>query len=281
MAKGSCLCGDMTYEFDPPYNEMHHCHCSMCRKAHGSAFATYISAPPDQLRWISGEDRVVRYESSPGFHRGFCPKCGSVTPDTMSDSVYVPVGALHGDPGERVGAHIFVASKAGWYEITDDIPQHDDYTPNDDEMVIEQASRGAGRPGVVGGSCLCGEVAFEYEGEPKFMLNCHCSRCRLAKGAAHASNVFVAEEALRWLRGEQQVTLFALPGAQRFGNAFCQTCGSSMPRKPAGGPMYNVPAGSLDDDPGVRPKAHIYVGSKAPWFEPTDALPRHEEMPPG
>ena len=280
MVRATCLCGDITYEIEPPFDEMHHCHCLMCRKAHGSAFATLVVAPADRLHWLSGEERVARYESSPGFLRGFCPRCGSVVPDVIDGAAYVPAGAMEEDPGIRAGSHIFVASKAPWYQITDDVPQHDAYAPGDDLPEIDQAPRSHGRDGVVGGSCLCGKVAFEYEGEPKFMMNCHCSRCQRARSAAHASNVFVAEEAMRWIRGEDQVTVYRLPGAKRFGHAFCRTCGSPVARKLPDAPMYNIPAGALDDDPGVRPKAHIFVASKAPWFEPTDDLPRYDEMPP-
>jgi len=281
MVNASCLCGDVVYRLEGDVTHMTHCHCSMCRKIHGSAFATYAGVKKSGFQWVHGAERVVSYESSPGFMRAFCPTCGSVAPTVDEEQdVFVPAGNLLDDCGARPQAHIFVTSGASWYEITDDLPRFDAYPPGLDFPVIEQSPRGTHRPGVVGGSCLCGAVAFEYEGEPKFMMNCHCTRCRRAKSAAHASNVFVDAASFRWLKGEDNVTSYKLPEAERFGHAFCRTCGSSMPRVVAGAPLVNVPAGALDDDPGVRPKAHIFIGSKAPWFEPSDDLPKFDEMPP-
>ena len=281
MVRGSCLCGDIVYEIEGEFQDMSHCHCSMCRKMHGTAFATYVGIPSEGLRWVSGEDRATRYESSPGFIRAFCSSCGSVVPSpSKGESVmYVAAGNLEGDCGVRPEVHIFAKSKASWYTITDALPQFDEYPPDDDSPTVPQAPRSAGRDGVVGGSCLCGGVAFEYEGKPKMMMNCHCTRCRRAKSAAHASNVFVDPANFRWLKGEDQVVSYKLPEAERFGHAFCRTCGSSVARLAPGAPVVNIPAGALDDDPGIRPGAHIYVASKAPWFELTDDLPRYDEMP--
>lgn len=282
MVGGSCLCGDIVYEIEGQFQYMAHCHCSMCRKIHGSAFATYVGAPTEGFRWVSGEDRMTKYPSSPGFERAFCSTCGSVvpSPDEKTQLSFVPAGNLEEDCVVRPEAHIFVASKAPWYTITDNLPQFDEYPPGMDMETVSLSDRSGKKEGAVSGSCLCGAVAFEYEGAPKFMMNCHCSRCRRVKGAAHASNVFVDPATFRWTKGENEVVSYKLPEAERFGNAFCRICGSSVPRHAAGAPAVNVPAGSLDDAPGVAPRAHIYIGSKASWFEPTDDVPCFEEMPP-
>lgn len=132
---------------------------------------------------------------------------------------------------------------------------------------------------MIRGSCLCGAVAFEASKEFDFR-NCHCSRCRKARGAAFASNMFVRPADFRWLRGEDRLVSYRLPSAQRFGNVFCRSCGSPMPRVVPQRDFIVVPAGTLDSDPGARPACHIFVGSKAPWHEITDDLPRHLEYPP-
>jgi len=77
MAKGRCLCGALTYELDGPFSAMVHCHCSMCRKHHGTGFATFIAAPIAGFRWISSQDSLLRYQSSPKGMRTFCRVCGS------------------------------------------------------------------------------------------------------------------------------------------------------------------------------------------------------------
>jgi hypothetical protein len=80
------------------------------------------------------------------------------------------------------------------------------------------------------------------------------------------------------------VRSFKVPDARFFTNTFCGICGSKVPRVDRERDFAVVPAGALDGDPGLRPQMHIFVGSKAPWFEIQDALPRHEAaapMPPG
>jgi len=129
------------------------------------------------------------------------------------------------------------------------------------------------------GSCLCGAVAFEASGAAEFRY-CHCSRCRKSRGGAFAANMFVRPSDFRWVRGDETVVKYKLPSAQRFGNWFCAICGSPTPRLIDELGMVLIPAGALDDDPGVRAAYHIFVGSKAPWDEITDNLPQHEDYPP-
>lgn len=284
MLNGSCLCGGVTYQISEPLENFTHCHCSMCRKVHGSMFGSYLRTR--QVVFTQGEELIANYESSKGFERCFCGRCGSVLPEKVEGAEYnfVPAGGLDDDVGIRPEKHIFASSKAEWYQITDELPRVDEYDEVAQEQgltTIAQDDRGNKHSGHVGGSCLCGDVAFQFKaGSAKLMMQCHCTRCRKVKGAAHASNVFVAPEDFAWLKGEARVVDYSLPEADRFGNSFCKNCGSSVPRQSVNSPMVNVPAGSLDDDPGIQPKANIYVGSKANWFEISDEVPQHDEMPP-
>jgi hypothetical protein len=128
--KGSCLCGSVSYEITGPFKVMGHCHCSMCRKSNGAAFATWGIIDPDQFRWTSGVESVQGYQSSPDRQRCFCKRCGSALVATHSGAVTeVVVGSVDGDPGARPSEHIFVGSKAPWYEITDGLPQHEGWPP--------------------------------------------------------------------------------------------------------------------------------------------------------
>lgn len=252
----------------------------MCRKIHGTPFATYVQT--SGVRWLSGEASISSYQTSNNFHRCFCNKCGSVLPETVDDADYtfVPAGALDGEIDVRPEKHIFATSKASWYQITDDLPQFESYGP-EAAAGIEQQDR-SGRCGEsTGGSCLCGTVAYQFIGKAKLMMFCHCSRCRKVKGAAHAANLFVSPENFEWLNGENNVVVYDHAGAARFGNSFCATCGSSMPRKADTSPMVNIPVGALDDEPGIDSKGHIFIGSKSNWFEITDGRDQFEEMPPG
>ncbi len=278
MPNGSCLCGAVQFSVDDGGSNMTHCHCSMCRRLHGALFATFYDA--SGISYTQGEDAIEHYESSPGFPRSFCKHCGSPLPDqaTEGDGVYVPAGLMDDDPGVRPEAHIFVESKAACHEITDDLPQRTHYGDGDLSRVVDTPASPE-RSDAVTGHCQCGTVSFEYTGEPTMVMNCHCSRCRKVKGAAHATNVFVKGDQLRWTGGEDNITNYAHTGAKVFGNAFCKTCGSSVPRARADGSAYNIPAGSLDKAPGADAKGHIFTGSRAPWFEVTDDKPQWDEMP--
>ncbi|TAJ79286.1 GFA family protein [bacterium] len=110
---------------------MSHCHCSMCRKAHGAAFGTYARVNRTDFTLLSGEDHIASYRSSAGVLRTFCRSCGSTLQfitEARADSFALASGTLDDDPGIRPSYHIFVDSKAPWFEITDELPQHAAYT---------------------------------------------------------------------------------------------------------------------------------------------------------
>jgi DNA-binding transcriptional regulator YbjK len=128
VAKGSCLCGSVQYELDGPFEVMSHCHCSMCRKHHGAAFATFVTVPLTSFRWVAGEDALSTYQSSAYGKRTFCSKCGSVMPVVEADTgiAFCPAGNLDGELGIQPQSHRFVGSKASWHTITDTLPQHEE-----------------------------------------------------------------------------------------------------------------------------------------------------------
>jgi hypothetical protein len=282
MVRGRCLCGDVVFEVSGHIGMVTHCHCSMCRKFHGSAFATHGAVRADGFRWLRGRELVRRYESSSGGARPFCRRCGSNVPsDHMPGFHFVPLGNLDQDPGTRPLAHIFVGSKASWYDLAGDLPRFEAYPPGIDASAFPDPEREPAPPGRVRGSCLCGEVAYEVEGDIPFVRHCHCSRCRRARSAAHASNGIVDPARFRFLRGADRLEAFKLPDAERFTQTFCRECGSPMPGTFANRPYVVIPMGSLEGEPGSRPREHIFVGSKAPWYDIADDLPQHAEYPPG
>jgi hypothetical protein len=281
MITGSCFCGTVRYEVTGPFNMMMSCHCSMCRKHHGSPFATYVSAPIAHFRWLSGEDSLLRYKSSAQGTRESCKVCGSAVPTLMPGYglAVLPAGPLEGDLGIKPQAHIFVGSKAPWYTITDDLPQHAEYPPEYPMPGLERPQVEA-RPGTAQGSCLCGEVAYEVTGEPLFMQSCHCQRCRRARGAAHGTNIFYKAGQFRWTRGEELLSEYKLPEAKFYTTSFCRQCGAAMPRVSRERDLAVIPAGSLDTDPQMRSQRHIFTSYKASWFEITDSTPQFPEAPP-
>ena len=126
MIRGSCLCGGVQYRINRRLSDARNCHCSMCRKAHGSAFRSRASVKAADFEWVQGEELITFYESSVGNRRGFCRVCGSPILSKFEahpDYYGLPLGALDDDPGIRPNLHVHVASKAPWFTITDDLPQ--------------------------------------------------------------------------------------------------------------------------------------------------------------
>ena len=279
---GACLCGTLRFQVTQPLTAMLHCHCSRCRKMHGAPFATFATTPIDSLRWLSGRDAVVTHAAAPGGPRHFCGICSSPAPSTLESLgiAFIPVGLLEDDPGLRPQGHLFVGSKAGWHDIGDDLPQHERYPPEFGGYAgVADPQPVTPSPGHIAGSCLCGEVAYELH-NPVAMFQCHCSRCRRARGAAHGANLFCKVDDFHWTRGESFVADYKLTDARFYGVAFCRQCGAAVPRVSRERGIVIVPASGLDTDPGVRPSAHIYVGSKAPWFEIRDSIVQYPEGPP-
>ena len=126
MPRGSCLGGTVKYEIDAVPLTMYHCHCGDCRHASGAGFATNIAVPTESLRIVAGRDALGAFESSPGKHRYVCRTCGSPIyshGEKTKHMVSVRCGTLLDDPGVRPAFHAYVASKAPWTAICDEVPQ--------------------------------------------------------------------------------------------------------------------------------------------------------------
>ncbi|MEY8839811.1 GFA family protein [Cribrihabitans sp. XS_ASV171] len=281
MITGQCLCGTVRWRIEGPLAPASHCHCTMCRKAHAAPVVSFTACAAEHFDWIAGEEAIVAYPSSPGFIRPFCGFCGSALPGTTPDpdEISVPVGSLDGDPGLRGGRHIFTADKLPWVAIPEGADRSEGHPPGSDLPERPGPDRPDAAPGgPLRGSCLCGAVAYELSQVPEF-YNCHCSRCRRARAAAHTTNGVAAIEALRFTRGEDRVTVFRLPGAKRFGQAFCATCGSGLPRRDPTFGTAVIPYGSLDT-PAPGPGWHIFTDSKAAWWQIADDLPQYPDRRP-
>ncbi|MEN8170570.1 MAG: GFA family protein [Pseudomonadota bacterium] len=133
MYKGSCLCGAVHFEITGPIQNIVYCHCSQCRKAQGSAFASNGIVAAKEFTIVAGESELTGFESSPGQTKYFCRHCGSPImskTETKPNEVRVRLGTIESDIEERPLAHIFVTSKANWEEICGDMPQYNSYEPD-------------------------------------------------------------------------------------------------------------------------------------------------------
>jgi hypothetical protein len=128
------------------------------------------------------------------------------------------------------------------------------------------------------GSCLCGAVRYEIRGDIGPGFYCHCSRCRKAGGSAFASNAVVAAEDFVVAEGEAALKTYT--GGSGLHRVFCSHCGSPIISRREGVPQVRVRLGTLDTSLTLGPQAHIYVDSKADWWEIADDLARYPNAPP-
>jgi len=132
MLTGHCLCGGVRFEIHADLGPVIYCHCSMCRRASGSAFASNASVAADAFRIVAGRELLSEYESSHGQFRAFCSRCGSPLYGRLNDAAIlrrVRLGAIDGDPGRRAVAHIWIGSKSSWFRITDALEQFEEEPP--------------------------------------------------------------------------------------------------------------------------------------------------------
>jgi len=130
---------------------------------------------------------------------------------------------------------------------------------------------------MIRGSCLCGGVKFEITGTTGPFELCHCSRCRKATGSAFSAGLRVRGEDFRLVQGQELIKTFEAPilnAPPPYTNRFCGRCGSPLPVPAGDGSSFDVSAGTLDDDPGIRPDKHIYVDFKSSWYRIEDDLPQ-------
>lgn len=126
--RGSCLCGVVRFEIDEFLPQAAHCHCSMCRKFHGAAFATIAGVPRSFFRWVAGEDALKAHTADNGTTRSFCRHCGSSlmfsSPRAPQDVVEIALGTLDDDVPVEPSAHIFYGSAANWTAPGDELPKY-------------------------------------------------------------------------------------------------------------------------------------------------------------
>ncbi len=126
------------------------------------------------------------------------------------------------------------------------------------------------------GRCLCETVKFRVLDEFRYAFNCHCSQCRRATGSAFKP--FAGIEAAKLTVTEGSGNLRQYGDSNNY-DARCAHCGSYLYSLVRDGTYVHINLGALADAPSLTPTAHIYVGSKSPWYDITDSLPQHLELP--
>ncbi|MGR3958289.1 aldehyde-activating protein [Vibrio lentus] len=128
MYKGSCLCGSIQFELDGGVTDIIHCHCSLCRKASGSAYATNGFINAEDIKLTDKNSTLTFYESSEGKRKYFCKTCGSPIYSSNSQSpkrLRLRLGILDTEISERPISHNFVTSKANWDDLDAELPRNE------------------------------------------------------------------------------------------------------------------------------------------------------------
>jgi len=127
MLKGSCACGQVRYELRGDLlGPVTYCHCWRCRKHSGSSFGTTAGVRASDLHFVTGDELLASWESSPGYHRFFASCCGSPIykrNDAAPEILGFRLGTLDSDPGKTGAVHFMFTSKVPWLNVTDDLPK--------------------------------------------------------------------------------------------------------------------------------------------------------------
>jgi hypothetical protein len=127
--RGSCLCGEVAFEIEGPFDHFVNCHCSRCRKVTGAAHSTEVIVKASALRWLRGEASVARYDlpQAGSFATAFCKRCGSPMPHLTRSGreAIVHAGAFDEPLGATPDRHVHWASRAQWYVHGDGLPVED------------------------------------------------------------------------------------------------------------------------------------------------------------
>ena len=132
MYQGSCLCGQIQFAVEGPINSIVHCHCSLCRKSSGTAFATNGFVDLNNFKLAGGQDSLAGFEYKPGETRFFCRTCGSPIYSSNTEDlsrIRIRLGAIDNNISERPVSHNFVSSKACWEDLDAELPRSDGHEP--------------------------------------------------------------------------------------------------------------------------------------------------------
>ena len=133
MYSGKCLCGNVNLRITGEISDIIHCHCSLCRKNSGTAYATNGFINTSDFEILSGNDCLTTFTFKPGRNRHFCTQCGSPvysSNDQDPTRLRIRLGIIDSDISERPISHNFVTSKANWEDLDENLPRYDAFEPS-------------------------------------------------------------------------------------------------------------------------------------------------------
>lgn len=133
MYKGSCLCGGVELSIQGKITDIIHCHCSLCRKSSGTAFATNGFVNTGDFSIAKGKELISFFEVKPGKKRHFCKQCASPIYSSNGENpsqIRIRLGILDSDIEEKPISHNFVTSKANWDSLNEELPHYERHEPS-------------------------------------------------------------------------------------------------------------------------------------------------------
>ncbi len=125
-ATGTCFCGGVRFTVRLPSMFCGHCHCTMCRRAHGAGYVTWFAVAHDQFALDDGEDRLVHYPSSDHGTRSFCGTCGSTLfceSTHHTDRIDIVLANMQGPIDRDPEGHVYFDDRARWIVVNDGLPR--------------------------------------------------------------------------------------------------------------------------------------------------------------
>ena len=132
MYEGACLCGAVAVEISGPISSIIHCHCTLCRKSSGTAFATNGFVQTSDFNVVKGTENLSVFAFKPGRLRHFCRTCGSPVYSSNEQDparIRVRLGIIASDIAERPVSHNFYSSRANWEDLDAELPRYDSFEP--------------------------------------------------------------------------------------------------------------------------------------------------------
>jgi hypothetical protein len=206
---------------------------------------------------------------------------------TAPGGKYIPSAANPGDPNQatpntNLASHPDVPLTLGGMYLGDLVTSRPgffrpDFASKADALLGNDASFDSQASEILRGRCACGEVSFIVPNALDYAFYCHCSRCRVRTGSAFAAIGAVSIDKLQVTAGNRHL-LIEGECSDGYG-ARCSRCHAFLFAAVRGRQYAHVSLGVLAGAPSRLPDHHIYVGSKAPWYQITDALPQYDELP--
>ena len=116
-AKGSCFCGAVQFSIDLPTLWCAHCHCTMCRRAHGAGFVTWVGVPRSSFHLVAGDEVLTRFKSSAKATRSFCSRCGSTLlfeSERWPGEVHVVLANFDTPIDREPAANVYWSDRVAW-----------------------------------------------------------------------------------------------------------------------------------------------------------------------